>query len=69
MYPGRREQITWSPNLQIWTKLDGVAKSGSNAIWVISTEAEILRYFPSPPAPLPEGEGRKKIRENFCFST
>ncbi len=29
----------------------------------ISTEAEIWRYFPSPPAPLPEGEGRKKIRE------
>ncbi len=36
---------------------------------LINTEAEILRYFPSPPAPLPEGEGRKKIRENFCFST
>jgi len=35
----------------------------------VSTEAEILRYFPSPPTPLPEGEGRKKIRENFCFST
>jgi len=35
---------------------------------MISTEAEILRYFPSPPAPLPEGEGRKKIPENFCFS-
>ncbi len=35
----------------------------------ISTEAEIRWYFPSPPAPLPEGEGRKKIRENLCFST
>ncbi len=35
----------------------------------ISTEAEIRRYFPSPPTPLPEGEGRKNIRENLCFST
>ncbi len=36
---------------------------------ILSTEAEILRYFPSPPTPLPEGEGRKKIRENLYFST
>jgi len=32
---------------------------------LVSTEAEIRRYFPSPPAPLPEGEGRKNIPENF----
>jgi len=36
---------------------------------MVSTEAEIRRYFPSSPAPLPEGEGRKKIRKNLCFST
>jgi len=39
---------------------------------MISTEAEMQKFgdiFPSPPAPLPEGEGRKKIGENFCFGT
>ncbi len=34
---------------------------------LISTEAEIIRYFPSPPAPLPEGEGRK-IYEKIAVS-
>jgi len=60
--------LTSLEGLQVCTGLQTLDRRG-NQLTHLSTEAEILRYFPSPPAPLPEGEGRKKIPENFCFST